>query len=137
MSRSEIRANLRIIRIEPWSWIRTGFLISLSIAVTTVTASVIMYGVLAGMGVLSSFDLLLGDLTGTEGALTETFTLPVVFLGSIAIAAFEVLVTTSLFALFGFIYNLTVPFSRGVEFTFAEDLLPSTQVAHLPEPDHN
>jgi hypothetical protein len=132
MARSEVRANLRLIRLEPWSLIRTGFLISISIAITTVTSSVIIYLVLAGMGVFSSLDQLLGDITGSPGALTETFTLPVVFLVSIVVAAFEVFVTTALFAIGGFIYNLTVPFTRGLEVTLAEDVLPNRSAAPAP-----
>jgi len=123
MSRSEIRANLRLIRLDPWSLIRTGFLISVSIAITIVTATVIIYVVLAGMGVFDSLDQLLGDLTGGAGALTSAFTLPVVFGGSIVLALFEIVVTTALVALFGFIYNLTVPFTRGLEITLAEDAI--------------
>ena len=113
MKNLEVRANLRLTRIEPYSLIRTGFLISLSIAVTIITATFISYLVLAGMGVLDSIDALLGDLTGTDGGFSETFTLPVVFLGSIMLAGFEIVVTTGLVALFGFIYNLTAPSVSG------------------------
>jgi hypothetical protein len=88
------------------------------------------------MGVLDSVDALLGDLTGSEGGFSETFTLPVVFLGSIVVAGFEVIVTTALIALFGFIYNLTVPFTRGLELTLAEDLTEaqSIEAAHPKTP---
>ena len=58
MENREIRANLRVIRLEPWSLMRTGFLISLSVAVTLFTSSIIIYLVLAGMGVFSSIDAL-------------------------------------------------------------------------------
>lgn len=83
------------------------------------------------MGVLDSIDALLGDLTGTDGGFSDTFTLPVVFLGSIMLAGFEIVVTTGLVALFGFIYNLTVPFTRGLQVTLAEDLNPEEEVAVL------
>lgn len=131
MTRQEVRANLRLTRIEPYSLIRTGFLVSLSIAVTIITATFISYLVLAGMGVLDSIDALLGDLTGTDGGFSATFTLPVVFVGSIVIAGFEIVVTTGLVALFGFIYNLTVPFTRGLQLTFAEDLVSGQDIAVL------
>lgn len=131
MKNLEVRANLRLTRIEPYSLIRTGFLVSLSIAVTIITATFISYLVLAGMGVLDSIDALLGDLTGTDGGFSETFTLPVVFLGSIMLAGFEIVVTTGLVALFGFIYNLTVPFTRGLQVTLAEDLNPAEEIAVL------
>ena len=131
MKNLEVRANLRLTRIEPYSLIRTGFLVSLSIAVTIITATFISYLVLAGMGVLDSIDALLGDLTATDGGFSDTFTLPVVFLGSIMLAGFEIVVTTGLVALFGFIYNLTVPFTRGLQVTLAEDLNPEEEVALL------
>ena len=123
MENREIRANLRVIRLEPWSLMRTGFLISLSVAVTLFTSSIIIYLVLAGMGVFSSIDALLGDVFGSPGTFTDTFTLPVVILGTLVLAAFEVLVTTAFVVLAGFIYNLVVPFTGGFEVTLAEDVL--------------
>ena len=119
---SEIRANLRIVKIETYSLIRTGFLISVSIAVTIFTANILMFIVLAGMGVFESIDQVLGDLTGGSAGLTETLSFPVVFLLSLAIGLFEIVVTTTLFAVFGYIYNATVPLTRGLEVTLAEDV---------------
>lgn len=118
---NEVRATLRLIRFEPFSLIRTGFLISLSIAITMLTATLVIYLVLAGMGVFESIDSVLGDLTGSSAGLTETLTLPVVFLTSIVVGIFEIITTTSLFALFGFVYNATVPVTRGLAITLAED----------------
>ncbi|MEN9693011.1 MAG: hypothetical protein RLZZ330_655 [Actinomycetota bacterium] len=120
-SDKEVRATLRIIRLEPMSLVRTGFFISLSIAVTMFTATLVIYLVLAGMGVFESIDSVLGDLTGSSAGLTETLTLPVVFGASIVIGIFEIITTTTLFALFGFVYNATVPATRGLAFTLAED----------------
>lgn len=117
----EVRATLRIIKFEPMSLIRTGFLISVSIAITMFTATLVIYLVLAGMGVFESIDSVLGDLTGSSAGLTETLTLPVVFLSSIVVGIFEIITTTSLFALFGFIYNATVPATSGLAVTLAEN----------------
>ena len=117
----EVRATLRIVKFDPMSLIRTGFLISVSIAVTMLTATLVMYVVLAGMGVFESIDSVLGDLTGSSAGLTETFTLPVVFFSSIVIGIFGIITTTSLFALFGFVYNATVPATSGLAVTLAED----------------
>ena len=117
----EVRATLRIVKFEAMSLIRTGFLISVSIAVTMFTATLVIYVVLAGMGVFESIDSVLGDLTGSSAGLTETLTLPVVFFTSIVIGIFEIITTTSLFALFGFVYNATVPATSGLAVTLAED----------------
>ena len=117
----EVRATLRVVKFDPMSLIRTGFLISVSIAVTMLTATLVMYVVLAGMGVFESIDSVLGDLTGSSAGLTETFTLPVVFFSSIVIGIFEIITTTSLFALFGFVYNATIPATSGLAVTLAED----------------
>jgi hypothetical protein len=103
------------------SLIRTGFLISLSIAITMFTATLVIYLVLAGMGVFESIDSVLGDLTGSSAGLTETLTLPVVFVASIVVGIFEIITTTALFALFGFVYNATVPATSGLAVTLAED----------------
>jgi hypothetical protein len=120
-SEKEVRATLRIIKLEPMSLVRTGFLISVSIAITMFTATLVIYLVLAGMGVFESIDSVLGDLTGSSAGLTETLTLPVVFFGSIVVGVFEIITTTALFALFGFVYNATVPATSGLAVTLAED----------------
>lgn len=120
-SEKEVRATLRIIKLEPMSLVRTGFLISVSIAITMFTATLVIYLVLAGMGVFESIDSVLGDLTGSSAGLTETLTLPVVFIGSIVVGVFEIITTTALFALFGFVYNATVPATSGLAVTLAED----------------
>lgn len=120
-SDKEVRAKLRIIKFDSMSLIRTGLLISLSIAITMFTATLVIYLVLAGMGVFESIDSVLGDLTGSSAGLTETLTLPVVFISSIVIGVFEVITTTALFALFGFVYNATVPATSGLAVTLAED----------------
>jgi hypothetical protein len=77
--------------------------------------------VLAGVGVFDAIDQLFGDILGANAGMTETFTLPVVFMGSIVIAGFEIIVTTALVGMFAYIYNLTVPFTGGISVTMAED----------------
>jgi hypothetical protein len=116
-----VHANLRITRIEPWSAIKTGFLIAVSLAVAIIAATLIFYVVLSGMGVFDAIDQLFGDITGSAAGLTETFTLPVVFLGSLITAGFEIVVTTALAGMFAYIYNQTVPFTEGLEVTLTED----------------
>lgn len=117
----EVRADLRLVQIELWSLVRTGLLIALSIAASIVAATIVLYLLLMGMGVFDSVDQVLGDLTGGAGTLTDTFTLPYVTLISLVAAGFEVIVTTALITVFGLIYNLTVPFTRGLRVTLAED----------------
>ena len=41
-SEKEVRATLRIIKLEPISLVRTGFLISVSIAITMFTATLVI-----------------------------------------------------------------------------------------------
>lgn len=117
----QIQARLRLREFELLSLIRTGFLVSVSIAVTIVTSSVVIYVLLQGMGVFESVDQVLGDLFGSASTLSDALSFPVVLVGSIALGAFEVLVTTMLVALFGYIYNLTVPFTGGLEVTLSQD----------------
>ena len=119
----ERRAKLRLLRIDPTSLLKTAFSISISIAVTIVVASVLSYVVLSGMGVFGSIDVLLGDITGSAGALTDTFTLPVVFGLSLALAAFQVVMTTALIVVIGFLYNLMTSFTRGLTVVLAEDVV--------------
>jgi hypothetical protein len=75
------------------------------------------------MGVFGSIDVLLGDITGSAGALTDAFTLPVVFGLSLALAAFQVVITTTMIVVIGFLYNVMTSFTRGLTVILAEDVV--------------
>lgn len=118
------RARLRIETINPWSAVRTSFLLGISLAATITVTLTVLYLFLTALGLFDAIDRVLGDVTGTgavDAGISATLSLPKVLGLSLVIGIFETVVITALAAVFAFIYNATVPVSGGLEVTLAED----------------
>lgn len=118
------RARLRIEEINPWSAVRTAFLLGVATAATIVVAMSALYLFLAGLGLFDAIDRVLGDVTGTgavDAGISSALSLGRVVLFSLIIGVFETVVLTALAAVFAFLYNATVPLTGGLEVTLAED----------------
>ena len=118
------RARLRIEAINPWSAVRTAFLLGISSAATITVTFTVLYIFLTALGLFDAIDRVLGDVTGTgavDAGISATLSLPKVVTFSLLIGVFQTVVLTALAAVFAFIYNATVPVSGGLEVTLAED----------------
>ena len=118
------RARLRIEEINPWSAVRTAFLLGVSLAATITVTFTVLYLFLTALGLFDAIDRVLGDVTGTgavDAGISATLSLPKVLTLSLLIGIFETVVLTALAAVFAFIYNATVPVSGGLEVTLAEE----------------
>ena len=118
------RARLRVEEINPWSAVRTAFLLGVAIAATIVVSFAVLYLFLSALGLFSAIDRVLGDVTGSgtgSTGVTETLSLQRVITFSTLVGVFETIVITALAAVFAFIYNATVPVSGGLEVTLAEE----------------
>lgn len=118
------RAQLRIESINPWSAVRTSFLLGISLAATITVTFTVLYLFLTALGLFDAIDRVLGDVTGTgavDAGISATLSLPKVLAFSLLIGVFETVVLTALAAVFAFVYNATVPVSGGLEVTLAED----------------
>ena len=118
------RARLRIEEINPWSAVRTAFLLGVSLAATITVTFTVLYLFLTALGLFDAIDRVLGDVTGTgavDAGISATLSLPRVLTISVLIGVFQTVVLTALAAVFAFIYNATVPVSGGLEVTLAED----------------
>lgn len=118
------RARLRIEAINPWSAVRTAFLLGISLAATITVTFTVLYTFLTALGLFDAIDRVLGDVTGTgavDAGISATLSLPKVVTFSLLIGVFETVVLTALAAVFAFIYNAIVPVSGGLEVTLAED----------------
>lgn len=118
------RAALRVEEINPWSAVRTAFLLGAATAVTIVVTCSVLYLFLSALGLFDAIDRVLGDVTGSgtgSTGVTATLSLPKVVTFSVLIGVFETVVLTALSAVFAFLYNATVPLTGGFEVTLAED----------------
>lgn len=93
-----------------------SLLLSLFLAVVTVVASVVLYGVLDRLGIPQSINKTQSEIQGGEGALTQGR-----FVGGAAlIAAVDIVLLTAFATLGSMLYNLCASFTGGLEVTLAE-----------------
>jgi hypothetical protein len=116
------RARLTVRRIDPWSVLRFSFLASIALLVVFIVAVMVLYGVLAGMGVFSTINDQLHSLTGTDttGGLHVNFSFVRVLGITLIIGVVNVVLLTALATLGAFVYNLVADMVGGIEVVLAE-----------------
>jgi len=119
------KARLRLLRIDPWSVMKTAFLLSVAIGITLFVAVAVLWSVLDAAGVFSAVGDLIRDLTSSEtgtGFELENYTALSRVLGfTTLIAVVDVVLVTALATLGAFLYNLSASLLGGLELTLAED----------------
>ncbi|MBS44550.1 MAG: hypothetical protein CMH83_15570 [Nocardioides sp.] len=123
-SRGPRRARLRLTRVDPWSVMKTAFLLSIAFGIVTVVAVAMVWEVLGAAGVWTSindavanvlqdqadgFDV--RDYVGTDRVLGFTM----------LVAAVDVVLLTAMATLAAFLYNMSAALLGGLELTLAED----------------
>ena len=119
------KARLRLMRVDPWSVMKTAFLLSVAVGITLFVAVAVLWSVLDAAGVFSSVGRLIQDLTSSEtnaGFQLENYTALSRVLGfTTLIAVVDVVLVTALATLGAFLYNLSASLLGGLEVTLAED----------------
>jgi hypothetical protein len=118
------KARLRVAKVDPWSVMKVGFLLSIALGVCTIVAVTVLWMVMNAMGVFTALGGTVSQATqsGEGGFDLESFlSLPRVLLFTSLISVIDVVLATALATLGAFIYNLSAGFVGGVEVTLAED----------------
>lgn len=110
------RARLAVRRVDPWSVFVLSLLLSLFLAVVTIVAAWVLYGLLAAFGVPGSVNQAFTDVNGGGPLLTQG---RFVGIGAL-VAAVNVVLLTALATLGALLYNICASFTGGVEMTLAE-----------------
>lgn len=118
------RARLFVTRLEPYSVAKSAFVLSLSLAVIIIVATILMWIMLSLSGTFDVINSTVDDIGGEGASAFDIFSF--VSFGRIVglallVAAFEIVLTTVLATVFAAIYNATVTFTGGVEVTLSED----------------
>ena len=117
-------ARLYVSRLEPWSVMKTSFVLSLGLAIVIIVAITLVWGVLTALGVFSSVNDAVESVAGSSSSVfnvEDLFSLGNVLSVSLGLSVLNVILTTVFATLFAFMYNLTVPFARGFEVTLREE----------------
>jgi hypothetical protein len=120
------RARLRLTHIDPWSVMKTAFLLSIAVGIVTVVAVAIVWTVLGAAGVWDSINQTVQDVIGGQGS-SSTFNVQD-YLGTsrivgftMIVAAVDVVLLTAICTLGAFLYNMSASLLGGIEVTLAED----------------
>jgi len=118
------RARLRLTRIDPWSVMKTSFLLSVAFGVVTVVSVFIVWTVLGGAGVWDSINATVEDVLGSEGAdfdVTDYISTSRVLGFTMLVAVVDVVLLTAIATLTAFLYNMAAALLGGIDVTLAED----------------
>ncbi len=119
------RARLRLVNLDPWSVMKTSFLLSIAFGIVLVVAVAVVWSVLGAAGVWTSINSTVTDVLGAESANTfdiEDYIGASRVLGfTMIVAVVDVILITAISTLAAFLYNLAAALLGGLEVTLAED----------------
>ena len=119
------RARLRLTRIDPWSVMKTAFLLSIAFGVVTVVSGAMVWQVLGAAGVWDSINSTIQESIGgpdTANLDVENYVGTSRVLGfTMLVAAVDVILLTAIATLGAFLYNMAAALLGGIEVTLAED----------------
>ncbi|MGH3509702.1 MAG: DUF3566 domain-containing protein [Nocardioidaceae bacterium] len=118
------RARLRLVHVDPWSVMKTAFLLSVAIGIVTVVAVAVVWGVLGAAGVWDSINQTVTSVLGSGSSSfdVQNYVGPSRVLGfTMIVAVVDVILITAISTLGAFLYNLSAQLLGGLEITFAED----------------
>ena len=124
-SRGTRRARLRLVHLDPWSVMKTAFLLSIAIGIVFVVAVGVVWSVLGAAGVWDSINKTVSDLVGGDSASSfdvQNYVGTSRALGfAMIVAVVDVVLITAIATLGAFLYNLAAALLGGIEVTLAED----------------
>jgi hypothetical protein len=119
------RARLRLVHLDPWSVMKTAFLLSIAIGIVTVVSVFVVWSVLGAAGVWDSINKTVADVVGGDQAQTfdvENYVGMSRALGfTMIVSVVDVVLITAIATLGAFLYNLAAALLGGIEVTLAED----------------
>ena len=118
------RARLLVTRLDPWSVMKTAFMLSVSIGIVLLMSTALLWWTLDVTGVFAAIGRTIDDVAGS-GSLSFDFLSFVGFsriMGiGLVLTAIEIVLGSALATLFAFLYNLSVGLTGGLEVTLSED----------------
>jgi len=119
------RARLRLTRIDPWSVMKTSFLLAIAFGVVTVVSVFIIWSVLSAAGVWDSINQTVQDVVGGQDAgnwdVEKYVGMSRVMGFTMLVAVVDVILITAIATLGAFLYNMAAALLGGVELTLAEE----------------
>jgi len=119
------RARLRLTRIDPWSVMKTAFLLSIALGVVTIVSVLMVWSVLGAAGVWDSINATVQNVLGEESSTTfdiENYLGTSRVLGfTLLVSVIDVVLLTAIATLAAFLYNMAAALLGGIDITLVED----------------
>ncbi|MGN6244471.1 MAG: DUF3566 domain-containing protein [Motilibacteraceae bacterium] len=119
------KARLVLARVDPWSVMKLGFLLSIALAIVSIVAVLVLWLVLDALGVFDAVNRTVSDVTSSETS-AGVDVLAYVGLGKVlgvttVLACVNVVLFTALATLGAFLYNIAATLVGGLHVTLAEE----------------
>ena len=119
------RARLRLTRIDPWSVMKTAFLLSIAFGLVTLVSVFMVWSVLGAAGVWDSINQTVQNILGGDGAgdfdVQNYVGVSRVMGFTMLVAVIDVVLITAIATLGAFLYNMAAALLGGIEVTLTED----------------
>lgn len=120
------KARLRVSHLDPWSVMKTAFLLSVALGIVTVVAVAVIWSLLGAAGIWEAINSAVGDVVAEDGQSTfaiEDYLGTSRVLGfTMLVAVVDVVLVTVVATLGAFLYNLAAALLGGIEVTLSEDV---------------
>jgi hypothetical protein len=114
------QVTLHLTHIDPWSAAKRAFVLGVLIAGVLIVATVVLWMVLSAAGVFEAVSSLWSDASGSTGSGISFLSLGRLLGLAMVISAIEIVLLSVLSTLFAVLYNLSVGFTGGVQYTFTD-----------------
>ncbi len=109
------QVRLKLVYVDFWSAVKLSALVSASVGIVFIVASILVWIVLNSTGIFTDLDAIMQDVLGNpEFSVANSFALPQVALFAFLIAILNVVVGTALGAIASMLYNFSVRITGGL-----------------------
>jgi hypothetical protein len=114
------QVTLHLTHIDPWSAAKRAFVLGVTIAGVIIVATIVLWLLLSAAGVFEAVSGLWNDASGSTGSGVSFLSLGRLLGLAMVVSAIEIVLLSVLSTLFAVLYNLSVGFTGGVEYTFTD-----------------
>lgn len=118
------RVKLMVSRVDPWSAMKVGFLLSFAFGVAMVVMVFVLWTILSGMGVFDDINRMIGSILGDSDKpfdVNEYLGLGRILSLTIVLAVIDTFLWTALATLAAFLYNVIASLVGGLQLTLTDD----------------
>lgn len=115
------QVRLKLVYVDFWSAVKFSFVLTVTMAIVGMVATVLIYTLLLQMGVLGKISDLIGDASGADMNLLNIIGFPQVFGFAVLCGLINVVIGTALGAVAAVVYNMVARLVGGFQLGFSNN----------------